>query len=46
MGRKGGNAVDYDEQAVSALKKRAKELGLSCYSRMRKSELIDLLRNP
>lgn len=45
VGRRGGHANDYEEQTVPALKTRAKELGLSGYSRMRKSELIDLLRN-
>jgi len=45
IGRKGGAAIDYDEQTVPELRKRASELGLSGYSRLRKSELIDLLRN-
>lgn len=45
VGRRGGNAEDYDGRTVSELKSRAKELGLSGYSDKNKSELIDLLRN-
>lgn len=45
VGRKGGQATDYDDQTVAQLKKRAKELGITGYSDKRKSELIDLLRN-
>ena len=45
VGRKGGKAGDYDDWTVDQLKKRAKELGLSGYSKKRKSELISALRN-
>ncbi|GAA2967398.1 MULTISPECIES: DUF7218 family protein [Microbacterium] len=45
VGRKGGESGSYDEWTVDELKKRAKELGLSGYSSMRKKELIDALRN-
>ena len=45
VGRRGGEAGDYEDRTVEDLRSRAKELGLSSYSDMRKSELIDLLRN-
>ena len=45
VGQRGGEASDYDDRTVEQLRTRAKELGLSGYSDMRKSELIDLLRN-
>jgi hypothetical protein len=45
VGRKGGKHGDYDDWTVEALKKRAKELGLTGYSSKRKSELISALRN-
>ncbi|MGN5235707.1 DUF7218 family protein [Rhodococcus sp. SJ-3] len=45
VGRKGGKAGSYDDWTVADLKKRAKELGLTGYSDMKKSELIDALRN-
>lgn len=45
VGRRGGEAADYDDRTVSELRARAKELGLSGYSHKRKSELISLLRN-
>lgn len=45
VGRRGGKAEDYDERTVKQLRARAKELGLSGYSKLRKSELIEKLRN-
>ncbi len=45
VGRKGGKAGDYEDWTVDELKKRAKELGLSGYSDLKKDELITKLRN-
>lgn len=45
VGRKGGESGSYEDWTVPALKKRARELGLGGYSRMRKSQLVDALRN-
>lgn len=45
IGRKGGKSGDYESWTVLQLKARAKELGLRGYSRQRKDEIIDSLRN-
>ena len=45
VGRKGGKAGSYDDWTVSQLKKRAKDLGLSGYSKKKKAELVSALRN-
>ncbi len=45
VGRRGGKAGDYEDQTVTELKHRAKELGLHNYSGKKKSELISALRN-
>jgi len=45
MGRKGGNAGDYDERSKDDLLARARELGIEGRSKMSKAELIDALRN-
>ena len=44
VGRKGGESGSYDDWTVDELQDRARELGLHGYSRMRKSELVDILR--
>lgn len=44
IGRRGGRATTYDGRTVPELRRRARELGLTGYSRMRKPELVDLLR--
>ncbi|QKJ18742.1 DUF7218 family protein [Microbacterium hominis] len=43
--QKGGESGSYDEWTVPELKKRAKELGLTGYSKKNKQALIDALRN-
>ncbi|MFL4478388.1 Rho termination factor N-terminal domain-containing protein [Paeniglutamicibacter sp. ORCA_105] len=45
VGERGGKAGDYDDWTVPELKARAKEIGLSGYSKQNKQELIDSLRN-
>ncbi len=45
VGRRGGESEDYEERTVPELKQRAKELGITGYSKMRKAELIRKLRN-
>ena len=45
VGRKGGASGDYDDWTVAELRGRAKEIGLSGYSRLTKARLIDALRN-
>ncbi|ERK72648.1 DUF7218 family protein [Leifsonia aquatica] len=45
VGRKGGESGSYDDWTVPELKKRAKELGLSGYSKKNKAALIEELRN-
>ncbi|MDX1893340.1 Rho termination factor N-terminal domain-containing protein [Mycolicibacterium sp. 050158] len=44
VGRKGGKAGSYDSWSVADLRKRAKELGMTGYSRLTKDELITKLR--
>jgi len=44
VGRRGGEAEDLEERTVPQLRRRAKELGLSGYSGLRKDELIRLIR--
>ncbi|MEN2741542.1 SAP domain-containing protein [Microbacterium sp. X-17] len=45
VGRKGGESGSYDDWTVPELKKRAKELGLSGYSKKTKAELVKELRD-
>lgn len=45
VGRKGGEAGDYDDWTVPDLRGRAREIGLTGYSRLTKAKLIEALRN-
>ncbi|MET4580896.1 hypothetical protein ABIE21_000386 [Conyzicola nivalis] len=45
VGRKGGRSGDYDGWTVPDLRGRAKEIGLTGYSRLTKAKLIEALRN-
>ncbi|WP_182050754.1 DUF7218 family protein [Changpingibacter yushuensis] len=45
IGRRGATAEDYEDRTVKELRERAKELGLTGYSRLKKQDLITRLRN-
>jgi len=45
VGRRGGRAEDLDERTVPELKARARELGITGYSRLRKQQLVDRIRS-
>jgi len=45
VGQRGGRSGPYQDWTVPELKKRAKELGMSGYSKLTKSKLIAKLRN-
>ncbi|MDO9397420.1 MAG: Rho termination factor N-terminal domain-containing protein [Herbiconiux sp.] len=45
VGRKGGESGSYDDWTVPELKKRAKEIGLTGYSKKTKPQLIEALRD-
>ncbi len=45
IGRRGGQAGDYDDWTVERLRRRAKDLGIRGYSDKRKAELIEMLRH-
>ncbi|GAA2029689.1 Rho termination factor N-terminal domain-containing protein [Agromyces tropicus] len=45
VGRKGGESGSYEDWTVPELKRRAKELGLTGYSDLRKAQLIQRLRD-
>lgn len=45
VGRRGGNAEDYEDRSVKELRSRAAEVGIRGRSTMTKAQLIDALRN-
>ena len=45
IGRTGGRSGDYEDWTVEHLRARAKELGMSGYSRLTKGELVGKIRN-
>jgi hypothetical protein len=45
VGKSGGKSGSYDDWTVAALKKRAKELGITGYSGLTKAKLVSKLRN-
>jgi hypothetical protein len=45
VGRKGGKSPAYEDWTVSELKAKAKEIGLTGYSKKPKTQLIESLRN-
>jgi hypothetical protein len=45
VGKKGGNASNYEDQTKDQLLKRAREIGVEGRSKMSKGELINALRN-
>lgn len=45
VARKGGESESYDEWTVENLRRRARQLGLTGYSSLRKPELIEALRD-
>ena len=45
VGRSGGKSGSYQDWTVPELKKRAKQLGIACYSHLTKDKLITKLRN-
>lgn len=45
IGRRGGQADDYEDRTVAELRARAKELDMTGYSNLKKEELIRKLRN-
>jgi hypothetical protein len=44
-GKRGGKGEKYEERSKKDLVRKAKEVGIPRYSRMKKDELIDALRN-
>ena len=45
VGHKGGKSGSYQDWTVADLKKRAKDLGMTGYSRLTKEKLVAKLRN-
>ena len=43
--KKGGQSKKYEEWSKAELSNKAKEVGIEGYSKMKKDELIDALRN-
>lgn len=44
VGMRDRNAEDYEDRTVGELRDRANELGVSGYSKLRKAELIEMIR--
>lgn len=42
---RGGEAENYEERTVKELRERAKKLGISGYSKLKKADLIQKIRN-
>jgi len=45
VGRKGGKSGDYNDWTVADLRAKAKEIGLTGYSKLTKAKLIEALRS-
>ncbi|MFE6735281.1 Rho termination factor N-terminal domain-containing protein [Microbacterium sp. NPDC057650] len=45
VGKRGGEADDYEDRSVDELRARAKDLGITGYSGKHKAELISMLRS-
>jgi hypothetical protein len=45
VGRKGGKSGDYDDWTVADLRAKAKEIGLTGYSKLTKAKLVKALRD-
>lgn len=45
VGKRGGESGSYEDWTVHELRERAKEIGLTGYSKLRKADLIDALRD-
>lgn len=45
IGKRGGKAENLEDRTVKQLKERAKELGITGYSGLKKEDLIDKIRN-
>lgn len=45
VGKRGGKGQDYEDRTVAELRDRARQIGIEGRSTMKKSELIDAIRN-